>query len=229
MHVLKYFFIITICFLSGCKAVDKKTNKDLSPYTFNYLALGDSYTKGESVCKACGFPQQLKKLLEEKQEREVSVIQIAETGWTTTQLKNAIAKQPLKNSYDFVTLLIGVNNQFQGKPFKLYQTEFEELLETAITYAGGDVSKVLVLSIPDYGFTPYGEASGEKQKISAEIDVYNTFAEKAATKRQVQFITITDITRQGLEKTTLVADDGLHPSKVAYQLFTERILEYIEL
>lgn len=230
MRILKYItiFTLSVCFLASCKAIVNTSNKTETTKTFNYLAIGDSYTKGESVCSSCGFPSITANALELKLKQPVSLTQIAETGWTTTQLINAISKKQPEDSYDLVTLLIGVNNQFQGKPFSLYEREFVELLDTAILRAGGDISKVLVISIPDYAYTPFGEQSGKMLKISEEIDAYNNFAKKTASKKNVAFINITDITRNGLKNPELVAKDGLHPSKEAYQLFTERILKHLD-
>lgn len=190
-------------------------------YDFKYLALGDSYTIGQNVCETCSFPYQLKEGLENDLDADIELRIIAQTGWTTTNLKNAIASQNPSSDYDLVTLLIGVNNQYQGKPFSLYEQEFPELLTTAIHLANGDRNKVIVVSIPDYAFTPYGNGS---TFISSQIDSYNAFAENYATQQGIVFVNITDITRQGLVNTALVASDGLHPSELAYAEFVERIL-----
>ena len=193
--------------------------------TFSYLALGDSYTIGQSVCETCRFPEQLKKSIRNLNPSNIYTLQlIAQTGWTTTTLISAIELQNPASDYDLVTLLIGVNNQYQNKPFSLYQKEFPELVTKAIALAKGDKANVIVVSIPDYAYTPYGQGSGIQSKISMEIDMYNAFAKKYCTDNAIEFITITDITRQGLTNTNLVAQDGLHPSELAYSLFVERIL-----
>ena len=194
----------------------------------NYLALGDSYTIGESVCEMCRFPEQLKKGLEEAEaigvKKEVSLKIIAQTGWTTSNLISAINTANLSTNYDLVTLLIGVNNQYQNKKIAVYETEFPLLLTKAIVAARGDKDRVIVVSIPDYAYTPYGKKMGNQVKISTEIDVYNTFAEQYCKQNNVTFIPITDITRLGITNTDLVANDGLHPSELAYSKFVERIL-----
>lgn len=190
-------------------------------YDFNYLALGDSYTIGQNVCDTCRFPHQLKARLEDALDVAIELSIIAQTGWTTTSLKNAIAAQNPGTDYDLVTLLIGVNNQYQNKPFSLYEQEFPQLLTTAIALARGDKNNVIVVSIPDYAFTPYGNGSAT---ISTQIDAYNAFAEKYAIQEGVVFVDITDITRQGLANPALVASDGLHPSQLAYGKFVEIIL-----
>lgn len=193
--------------------------------TFSYLALGDSYTIGQSVCETCRFPAQLKKSLDNLNPNNSYTLKyIAQTGWTTTNLISAINSQNLSSEYDLVTLLIGVNNQYQNRPFSLYAKEFPELVTKAIALAKGDKTNVIVVSIPDYAYTPYGQGSGIQSKISTEIDSYNTFAKKYCTDNRIEFIDVTDITRLGLANTTLVAQDGLHPSEAAYSLFVERIL-----
>jgi acyl-CoA thioesterase-1 len=200
--------------------------------SINYLALGDSYTIGQSVCETCRYPEQLKASLSTTfPSSTFSVKVIARTGWTTSNLISAINEQTLDSNYDLVTLLIGVNNQFQHMDFSLYQKEFPELLNKAIMLAKGDYKNVLVLSIPDYAYTPYASSYGEtgKARISADIDKYNMFAEDYCRTKSVAYISITDITRQGLSNTSLVASDGLHPSESAYKLFVDRMLPKVKI
>ncbi len=186
-----------------------------------YLALGDSYTIGQSVCETCRFPEQLrKKLADSNQKNTYTTKIIATTGWTTTNLISAINVQNPSSNYDLVTLLIGVNNQYQGKPFSVYEKEFPELIIKAILLAKGDKSNVIVVSIPDYAFTTFGRGSAT---ISSGIEQYNAFAKAYCTENNIEFVNITDITQQGLKNTSLVASDGLHPSELAYSLFVERI------
>lgn len=194
------------------------TNKD-----FKILSLGDSYTIGESVCTTCRFPEQLKDSLISKSDptNSFTLKVIARTGWTTTSLINAIKNENPSKDHDLVTLLIGVNNQYQGKPFSIYETEFPELVNTAIALAKGDKNLVIVVSIPDYAFTPFGNGD---TKISEEIDTYNTFAKNYCIANSIAFVNITDITRLGLQNPDLVATDKLHPSELAYSKFVERLL-----
>jgi len=193
---------------------------------YHYLALGDSYTIGQSVCETCRFPEQLKDSLKNhlNASDKITVKVVAQTGWTTSNLKTAITNENLISEYDLVTLLIGVNNQYQNKPFLLYETEFPELLQKAIILAKGNKNRVIVISIPDYAFTPFGQSSSNPQSISNELDNYNLFAKNYAESQGIIFINITDITRNGLNNPDLVASDNLHPSKLAYSKFVERIL-----
>ncbi|MBM1105697.1 SGNH/GDSL hydrolase family protein [Aurantibacter crassamenti] len=192
----------------------------------SYLALGDSYTIGESVSNNKNFPKQLEKTLESTLNSSIKTTIIARTGWRTDNLLEALETADLENSYSFVTLLIGVNNQYQDASFAQYEKEFPELLAKAIALAGNNSKRVAVVSIPDWGFTPFGE-NRNRQKITSEIDNYNSFAQSKAKDSQVSFVEITDITREGLDKPELVAKDGLHPSAEAYRLFAERIAPII--
>ena len=213
--------LLLVAVIAGCQQDDAGTQTKV----FKYLAMGDSYTIGESVAFEKNFPSQLKDSLQKSIPRSrVDVKIIATTGWTTTNLIDEINDQVFPTNYDFVTLLIGVNNQYQQKPFSLYQTEFPQLVNEAISRAGGDKSKVIVLSIPDYAYTPYGQSSGNGTTISTQLALYNSFAEQYCQSSNVRFVYITDITRQGLSDTGLVAFDGLHPSAKAYKKFVERLM-----
>ena len=221
-YLAKIFFL---CYLSlsfvGCSS--DENDAVVAPVNYKYLALGDSYTYGQSVCTDCRFPEQLKDSLREylNVSDTFDIKLIAQTGWTTTSLKAAIASETVTNDYDLVTVLIGVNNQFQGRPFYIYEQEFPELINTAISKAKGDKNKVIVVSIPDYAYTPYGQGS---IAISEGVYAYNEFARNYCLANDITFVNITDITRAGLLQPELVASDGLHPSTIAYSKFVERIL-----
>ena len=192
---------------------------------FKILALGDSYTIGESVCRTCSFPEQLKeRLISEFSSQDVFELEVvAQTGWTTTDLKNAIEEEGLSDDFDLVTLLIGVNNQFQNRPFSLYETEFEELVNSAISFGEGDAENVIILSMPDYSYTPFGQ-NFNTPTIRSEITAYNEFSQEYCESNQLSYVYITDITDQGLDNAFLVASDGLHPSTLAYSQFVDRLM-----
>jgi len=218
--------ILLIASISFSCAVSKK-NTSAEKTTYKYLALGDSYTIGESVCSDCNYPKQLTDSLNKVLKEETSVEIIAKTGWTTTNLISAIATENPSKDHDLVTLLIGVNNQYQGKPFSLYEEEFPKLLDMAIGFAKGKTENVIVLSIPDYAFTPFGQKSKKAEKITSELIKYNDFAETISKEKRVHFVNITPITQKGLETPELVASDGLHPSEVAYKMFVEMIFDKV--
>jgi lysophospholipase L1-like esterase len=202
------------------------------PINYKILSLGDSYTIGQSVCDECNFPVQLKDSLQTVLYNDtINVEIIAVTGWTTTALINSVnpvlendSPDNIFKDNDLVTLLIGVNNQFQNRPFELYETEFPELVNKAISLTKSQSSNdLIVISIPDYAYTPFGQSGPNPSNTSQEIDMYNNFAENFCLENNINFINISDITRLGLINSNLVASDNLHPSELAYKKFVERI------
>lgn len=188
-----------------------------------YLALGDSYTIGQSVASSDNYPNQLyARLLADDVGVEVPKI-IARTGWTTGDLQVAIEQEEIATDYDLVSLLIGVNNQYRGRTESEYTKEFEDLLRQAIEFANGEATQVIVLSIPDYAYTPFGEGSKDPNKISTEIDTFNALNKDISETYNVRYFDITPISREGTATPALVADDGLHPSGEQYRRWVESI------
>jgi lysophospholipase L1-like esterase len=191
-----------------------------------YLALGDSYTIGEQVLLSESFPYKVVQLLRNK-NIEISAPEIiAKTGWTTDELLNAISAYSFLPKYDFVSLLIGVNNQYRGKVVEEYEIEFEILLKQAITFAGNITKNVFVLSIPDWGVTPFA-AERDVAKIALEIDGYNAACEKITLKYNCNFIDITTSQRADAHDAEMLASDGLHPSGKEYAKWAELIYNLI--
>lgn len=207
---------------------DNEEQEDEEDTNLSYLALGDSYTIGQNVCESCRFPVQLVTAYNNDSNKTLSVKIIATTGWRTDNLIDAIDRDDPATDYDLVTLLIGVNNQYQGRPFTQYQEEFVALLETAIILANGNKDHVVVLSIPDYAFTPFGQSTGNPEQITTELNAYNAFAKNTSDNYNITFLNITDISRRGLDEPNLVASDGLHPSEEAYRFFIERLLPIVK-
>jgi lysophospholipase L1-like esterase len=214
--------LITLTSLTGC---DNKAK--ISPLTTNnikampvadslsYLALGDSYTIGEAVPLAQSYPWQLTGLLNQNALAIKAPTIIATTGWTTDDLISAISSSGIiSKKFDFVTLLIGVNDQYQGLSAGNYSIKFAEVLNTAINFANGDTSKVFVLSIPDYGVTPF--ANGQDAIIGLQIDQFNAINKAASLNAGVNYLDITPISRMAATDTSLIAPDGLHPSGKMY-------------
>ncbi|MCR9174066.1 MAG: GDSL-type esterase/lipase family protein [bacterium] len=199
------------------------------PQNIRYLALGDSYTIGQGVNGPYQWPTQLSDSLVDRGYQLDSLAYIATTGWTTQSLLNAITNQNLEDkNFNLVSVLIGVNNQYQGQPFNLFLTQFPQLLDSAIVYAGGDTSSVFVLSIPDYAYTPFGQLFNPNQ-ISQEIDQYNAAKDSICQEYGIKYFNITPISREGLNDPALVASDDLHPSREQYTLWVEEILTCVPM
>ena len=199
------------------------------PETLRYLALGDSYTIGESVPEQGRWPVQLAAALRERGVPLAPPRIIATTGWTTDELSAAMdAAEPL-GQWDFASLLIGVNNQYRGRPVDEYRGGFAALLDRTIQLAGGRADRVLVLSIPDWGVTPFGQASGrDTAAIARELDAYNAAAAAECAARGVAFVDITPASRSPGDQPDRIADDGLHPSAQAYADWTALALPFAE-
>jgi lysophospholipase L1-like esterase len=179
---------------------------------YTLLALGDSYTIGEGVLLARTYSYQAVELLRENGYPFTAPEIVARTGWTTDELEIGIAATVLLDRYDFVTLLIGVNNQYRGRSAKEFETQFQALLQQAIQLAGGRPEHVFVLSIPDWGVSPFADGR-DRKAIAREIDQFNATARSVTHRHQVAFIDITSHSRsEGLRFT----DDGLHPSASQY-------------
>lgn len=190
-----------------------------------YLALGDSYTIGESVPASDCWPNQLSKLLERRGIQSKVTI-IARTGWTTDELWSGIQAGSLQPPYDLVSLLIGVNNQYRGRGLKEYRQQFVFLLDKSIGYAGGDPKHVIVLSIPDWSATPFA-SDRDRQKIAQEIDQFNSANHEESAKAGVHYIDITPISREVVNDPDLIASDGLHPSSTMYAVWAEQALPVV--
>src|SRR5450432_3608325 len=211
-------FIISFVKKDNIKISNNETAMDTIK---SYLALGDSFTIGESVVDADRFPVQTVELLKKQgipfNEPEI----IATTGWTTGDLISAIHNHsPAKNTYSAVTLLIGVNNQYRGTTIEEYKTEFAQLLNMAIVYAGNIKNHVFVLSIPDYSVTPFASGS-DTAKIAREIDDFNAVNKSISLRAGVHYLDITPISRDAKTDPSLTAGDGLHPSAIQYKKWSE--------
>jgi lysophospholipase L1-like esterase len=199
--------------------------------TYSYLALGDSYTIGELVPLHESFPYQTVQMLRKKLSESDHFIApeiIAKTGWTTDELDDAITKTILLPKYDVVSLLIGVNNQYRGRSLENYEEEFEKLLSYAIRFAGNNHKRVFVISIPDWGVTPFAEGK-DRDVIAKEIDEYNEACKQITLSHQCSFIDITTSQRKDGNKVDFLASDGLHPSGAEYNKWAQKLAEEILL
>jgi len=190
-----------------------------------YLALGDSYTIGESVNENERFPVQLVSKLRGDSVSINDPVIIATTGWTTDELMAANKEKNVKDTFDVVTLLIGVNNQYRGRDVENYRGELKQLIDIAVNYAGGKKENVFVLSIPDWGVTPFAEGR-DRKKISEEIDSYNRVKKEECDKAGIKYYDITEISR--IKDPLLTASDGLHPSGKMYGIWVDKIYNDIK-
>jgi lysophospholipase L1-like esterase len=189
---------------------------------FSFLALGDSYTIGEAVDESQRWPIQLKTILHNKGIVLNEVDIIAQTGWTTDELKRAIDDHKITRTYNYVSLLIGVNNQYRGNPIDVYEKEFKELLEMAICFSGNNVKQVFVLSIPDWGAMPFADGK-DRDAIGKQIDDFNAVNKRISLELGVNYVDITSISRIALIDKELVASDGLHPSGKMYGMWANEV------
>jgi lysophospholipase L1-like esterase len=234
---MKLFLALLFFFTCSSSSCDKKdvvsnmTSNTIVEKKYTYLALGDSYTIGESVPAADNFPNQLVRSMLNNAIPFLPARIIAKTGWTTDELESGIIasnnENPLLQTYDFVSLLIGVNNQYRGRSVDNYKTEFERLILKAIQYAGDKADRVVVLSIPDWGVTPFATGR-DRVQIAREIDAYNAANKQIAGQYNVHYIDITPWTREAASDNSLLATDGLHPSGKEYQRWAERISTYFK-
>jgi lysophospholipase L1-like esterase len=194
----------------------------------SYLALGDSYTIGESVPEDERWPVILSNELSESGIEVNDPLIIAKTGWTTDELQNAIKEQNPANDYDLVSLLIGVNNQYRGYPIDQYKKEFKQLLLQAVSFANGDTTRVFVVSIPNYGVTPFGMQKGEEM-VRQELLIYDGIADSISSEMNIPFINITPVSEKAKEDPSYIASDQLHPSGKQYEEWVELILPEVKL
>jgi lysophospholipase L1-like esterase len=192
-----------------------------------FLALGDSYTIGESVAVTDRWPVQLARQLRGNGIDVADPQIIAKTGWTTDELSSAIDAAKPNGPYALVTLLIGVNNQYRGRDAEQYRKEFVALLQRAIAFAGGNPKRVVVVSIPDWGVTPYATGR-DRAKIAAEIDRFNGINAEETKRAGARYADVTPISRRAATDATLVAPDGLHPSAAMYSQWVTIIFPQAE-
>ena len=228
---MEKYLKLLILFLTMLSCTSTETQKNITPSNLpnmnennpkrSFLALGDSYTIGESVDEKDRWSMQLIDLLKTNFNFTKHDI-IARTGWTTSELTQAIEAKKLTEQYDMVSLLIGVNNQYRGQSLDTYRVEFKTLLNTSIKFAKNDAKKVIVLSIPDWGKSPFAKGQ-DIQKIASEIDAFNNIAKEECKKLNIVFIDITEITRKNTDA-SMFASDGLHYSGKMHRLWANEAL-----
>ena len=207
----KFLFLLIV--LAGC-------SKQIAKPEVSFLALGDSYTIGEAVDEEGRWPNQLASRIKTS---NINVQIVATTGWTTNELAEGIAQANITETFDLVSLLIGVNNQYRGLSIQDFEIELRELCMAAIDFSKNGSSNVIILSIPDWSAFPFA-VGRDINKISKEIDAFNKVVKKMANEFNLKFFDITDISRQASSNKSLIAEDLLHPSKEMYKLWVDKIL-----
>ncbi len=203
-----------------------RAQSDTNMHTHTYLALGDSYTIGEALPVTKSFPYQVVQLLRNRGIAIHAPELIAKTGWTTDELTQAIREHRFGPKYDFVTLLIGVNNQYRGREVIPFKEELEVLINKAIELANGRKDHVLLLTIPNYGLTPFA-AQLDGQKITHDLDVYNSVIKALAIQYKLSLIDSAPDFETAKTDAEMIASDGLHPSEKAYGLWAQRVAAHL--
>jgi len=237
--ILKIFFLLTV--MSGCTSNTNYNDEDLnidrddlsdtlvvednlntpreSPYSF--IALGDSYTIGEGVNEDERWPNQFVDVAYENGVDFDQPMIIAETGWKTYDLLNAINQTNFTKKYDYISLLIGVNNQFNSRPIDEFEEDLNKLMDEMKRIKKNDGS-IVIISIPDWGYTPFGESS-DMSDISEQINLFNSSLRKFATTNGLKYVDVTEISRRGINEPDLITNDNLHPSGIMYLEWAKKI------
>ena len=230
LGILGLFAVLNINF-----SIISMSEKETTVRKHTMLCLGDSYTIGESVSEEERFPNQAIQVLGKDNIPFSAPYIIAKTGWTSDELMHAISEaepQIKGNVFDCVTLLIGVNNQYRDYDKKIYRKEFRDLLDIALKYAGGKKDHVFVISIPDWGVTPFGASDAKGRSpdhIGKEIDNYNGIAQEESQKDKVLYIDINPISKKAATDTSYTANDNLHPSGKMYGEWASLLAEKMKL
>ena len=237
----KIFFLTTL--MSGCESNTNFNDEDLNinqedindtlilednlskslESSYSFIALGDSYTIGEGVNENERWPNQFVDVAYENGVDFDQPIIIAETGWKTYDLLNAINQTSFTKKYDYVSLLIGVNNQFNSRPIDEFEEDLNDLMEEMKKIKKNDGS-IIIISIPDWGYSPFGESS-DMIDISSQIDLFNSSLRKFASINNLKFVDVTEISRRGIDEPNLIAGDSLHPSGIMYLEWAKKIYE----
>ena len=237
--IFKIFFLLTV--MSGCTSSTNYNDEDLNidrddlsdtlvvednlntprESTYSFIALGDSYTIGEGVNEDERWPNQFVDVAYENGVDFDQPMIIAETGWKTYDLLNAINQTNFTKKYDYISLLIGVNNQFNSRPIDEFEEDLNKLMDEMKRIKKNDGS-IIIISIPDWGYTPFGESS-DMSDISEQINLFNSSLRKFATTNGLKYVDVTEISRRGINEPDLITNDNLHPSGIMYLEWAKKI------
>lgn len=218
---LLYIIILVLIFTQCEQKIERKEPTITAPVSL--LALGDSYTIGTGINPDDSWPYQLGDSLSSRNFTVDSTVIIATNGWTTTDLLSGIDNNDASSAFNLVSILIGVNNQYQNLDLDLYRNEFRKIIEEAINFARGDTAKIFIVSIPNYGVTPFGQHRNPVI-VKQEIEYYNGIAKEIGSDYDIPFINITPISELAANDSTLLAQDNLHPSAKMYAMWINEML-----
>lgn len=229
-HILMVIFAYGVMGCTSTTDIKPEETLTMSKRSKTYLALGDSYTIGTAIAFQDNFPNQLADSVFSVDATEISVKIVAQNGWRTDDLQRGIKRTDLEDKYDLVSLLIGVNNQYQGLPLADFEIDFRSLLDTAMRYSGNDKSHIFVVSIPNYGYTPFG--ADKKEETTADLEKFNDLSKSICEEYGIDFYNITDISLEAETNAEFRAKDDLHPSKEQYAAwvnsFLDKVMEKLE-
>lgn len=224
-HILIMLFAFGVMGCASKTNIQPEDKNAMSEESKSYLALGDSYTIGTAIASQDNFPNQLADSLGKQTGLMLDVQIIAQNGWRTDDLLLGISRATLKDKYDLVSLLIGVNNQYQGRLLVDFEKDFRSLLDSAVKYSGGDKEHVVVLSIPNYGYTPFG--AEKKDEITRDLEKFNSIAKTICEEYGIDFYNITDISLEAETNPNFRAKDNLHPSEAQYAAWVSSFLDEV--
>jgi lysophospholipase L1-like esterase len=229
-HILTVFFAFGVMCCSSTPEVQPMIQEEAVSTARSYLALGDSYTIGTSVAFLENYPNQLADSILTKNGDSLLVKIVAQNGWRTDDLQEGIERADLEEKYDLISLLIGVNNQYQGSSISDFERDFRSLLDSAIKYSGGEKGRIFVLSIPNYGYTPFG--ASKKKEITKELAEFNLRSKIICEEYRIDFYDITEISLEAETNAAFRAQDDLHPSETQYAAwvssFLDKVVEKLE-
>ncbi len=224
-HILIVLFAIGVMGCASTTNIKPEDQSTMSKEKRTYLALGDSYTIGTAIAFPDNFPNQLVDSIADKTQYEVDAKIIAQNGWRTDDLQRGIKRTDLEDKYDLVSLLIGVNNQYQGLPLADFEKDFRSLLDSALKYSGDEKEHIFVVSIPNYGYTPFGAT--KKEQITNDLAKFNAASKLICEEYGIDFYNITDVSLEAETNPDFRAKDDLHPSATQYAAWVSSFLDRV--
>jgi lysophospholipase L1-like esterase len=224
-HFLTAFFAFGVIGCASTAEINPSIKKEMSRTAKTYLALGDSYTIGTSIAFPENYPNQLADSILAKTGDSLTVKIIAQNGWRTDDLQRGIKRTDLDEKYDLVSLLIGVNNQYQGLSIADFERDFRSLLDSAIKYSGNELDHIFVVSIPNYGYTPFGVV--KKEETTKDLALFNSRSKTICEEYGIDFYNITEISLEAETNAAFRAKDDLHPSGIQYAAWVSSFLEEV--